>query len=102
MLGFPFTTLLPSSTGSVPKLTKVLKPSGHLSHIMNHGTDRDALQKLQDGEGPSASLTLVKPNGAQLAEIFELIAAGKVKLEVAKVSAGVRCSSVEFGPMRSV
>lgn len=50
-------------------------------------TDREALDKLQQegSGGPSASLTLVKPNGAQLAEIFELIAADKVKLEVAKV-----------------
>lgn len=73
--------------GSVDKCVKVLKPSGHLSHIMNHGTDKEALAKLQQegAGGPSASLTLVKPNGAQLSELFELIAADKVKLEVAKV-----------------
>lgn len=54
-------------------------------------TDREALDKLQQegSGGPSASLTLVKPNGAQLAEIFELIAADKVKLEVAKVGGWV-------------
>jgi hypothetical protein len=71
--------------GSLEKKATVLKPSGHLSHIMNHGTDSEGLRKLQAGGGPSASMTLVKPNGAQLQEIFELIAAGKVKLEVAKV-----------------
>jgi hypothetical protein len=52
---------------------------------MNHGTDSEGLQKLKTGGGPSATMTLVKPNGAQLQEVFELIAAGKVMLEVAKV-----------------
>jgi hypothetical protein len=62
---------------------------------MNHGTDQAALNKLNDGgAGPSASLTLVKPNGAQLQEVFELIAAGKVKLEVAKVGLGCRTGCV--------
>lgn len=71
--------------GSLEKKATVLKSTGHLSHIMNKGTDREGLQKLKEGGGPSASMTLVKPNGAQLQEIFELIVAGKVKLEVAKV-----------------
>jgi NADPH:quinone reductase-like Zn-dependent oxidoreductase len=74
------------TAGNIAKCARVLKPSGHLSHIMNHGTDQDALNKLKEGgAGPSASLTFVKPNGAQLQEMFELIAAGKVKLEVAQV-----------------
>jgi hypothetical protein len=45
-------------------------------------------------------MTLVKPNGAQLAEIFELIAADKVKLEVAKVGEPVYvvfCVGVDVG-----
>jgi NADPH:quinone reductase-like Zn-dependent oxidoreductase len=81
--------------GQVNKLATVLKPDGHLSHIMNNASDKADIQGLQqqhkqqqqDGgvEGPSASITLVQPNGAQLAEVFELIAARKVKLEVAKV-----------------
>lgn len=33
----------------------------------------------------SASMTLAKPDGAQLQEIFERVAAGKAKLEVSKV-----------------
>eukprot|EP00878_Enallax_costatus_P005695 GHUV01005972.1.p1 GENE.GHUV01005972.1~~GHUV01005972.1.p1 ORF type:complete len:104 (+),score=21.94 GHUV01005972.1:121-432(+) len=37
------------------------------------------------GTGPLVTLTLVKPDGKQLREILELIAAGKVKQEVAKV-----------------
>ena len=50
---------------------------------------KEALGKLQEGGGgPTASLTLVAPNGAQLQEVFELIAAGKVKLEVAQVGCG--------------
>lgn len=71
--------------GSLDKLAKVLKPGGHLSHIMNHGTDQAAMQKLQASGAVTVSTTLVKPDGVQLQEIFELIAAGKVKLEVAKV-----------------
>ena len=63
-----------------------MKPGGHLSHIANSGSDQGALKKLQESqEGPSASMTFVRPNGAQLQEILELMAAGKVKLEVAKV-----------------
>lgn len=56
---------------------------------MNHGTDQAAMQKLQASGAATASTTLVKPDGVQLQEIFELIAAGKVKLEVAKVGPGV-------------
>lgn len=78
-----------SAAGCIPKCVQVLKPGGHLSHIMNQGTDQEALGKLQEGGGgPTASLTLVAPNGAQLQEVFELIAAGKVKLEVAQVGCG--------------
>lgn len=74
------------------KLTKVLKPGGHLSHILNNDADKADIQALQreseaESDGISASMTLVKPNGAQLREVFELVAAGKVKLEVAKVGA---------------
>jgi len=72
--------------GQIAKCAGVLKPSGHLSHIMNHGTDQEALKQVQQGGGPSACTILVKPNGAQLQEVLELLAAGKVKLEVAKVS----------------
>jgi NADPH:quinone reductase-like Zn-dependent oxidoreductase len=96
VLVLTFLLLLLLFTGQVNKLATVLKPGGHLSHIMNNASDKADIQRLQqqheqqqqDGgvEGPSASITLVQPNGSQLAEVFELIAAGKVKLEVAKVS----------------
>jgi NADPH:quinone reductase-like Zn-dependent oxidoreductase len=71
------------------KIKSVLKPSGHYSHIMNSGSDSAALQELQaahkEGKGPSGSFTLVKPNGKQLQQLFELMQAGQLKLEVAKV-----------------
>ena len=86
MLCSAATSIATSPAGCIPKCVQVLKPGGHLSHIMNKGTDQEALTQLQEaGGGPTASLTLVTPNGAQLEEVFELIAAGKVKLEVAKV-----------------
>lgn len=69
----------------------VLKPTGHLSHIQNLGSDKDAIQEMawKHSEGQSqqsATHILVTPNGAQLEEVLGLIADGKVKLEVAKVS----------------
>eukprot|EP00879_Flechtneria_rotunda_P018308 GHRR01019205.1.p1 GENE.GHRR01019205.1~~GHRR01019205.1.p1 ORF type:complete len:277 (+),score=98.31 GHRR01019205.1:688-1518(+) len=85
----PFDIVMDCLADNVDKSISVLKPSGHYSHIGNAATNKDVIKKLQDqhkqGKGPSTSNTLVQPNGAQLAEIFELIAAGKVKLEVAKV-----------------
>lgn len=69
------------------KLLSVTKPNGHLSHIMNAGTDQEVLaaanKRHEEGKGPSVGTILVQPNGEQLQEIAELIAAGKVKLEVA-------------------
>lgn len=69
----------------------VLKSTGHLSHIQNLGSDKDAIQEMarKHSEGQSqqsAAHILVTPNGAQLEEVLGLIASGKVKLEVAKVS----------------
>jgi hypothetical protein len=68
----------------------VLKATGHISHIQNLGSDKDAIQAMaqrhkQGQSQQSASHTLVAPNGAQLEEVLGLMAAGKVKLEVAKV-----------------
>lgn len=78
-----------ATSGNIPKCVQVLKPTGHLSHIMNHGTDREAIEDMKkahaEGQGPGVSFTLVQPNGHQLSEVLELIAAGQVKLEVAKV-----------------
>lgn len=41
----------------------------------------------------SAFHVIVAPNGPHLQEVFGLMAAGKVKLEVAKVGEGVHCNS---------
>lgn len=71
------------------KLLSVLKPGGHYSHIQNPGTNHDTLKRLKEeheaGKGPSASLTVVAPNGPQLQQLFELWDKGQLKLEVAQV-----------------
>jgi NADPH:quinone reductase-like Zn-dependent oxidoreductase len=71
------------------KISSVLKPSGHYSHIMNAGSNAPAIQQMQaahkEGKGPGASFTLVKPNGKQLQQLFALWEAGQLKLEVAQV-----------------
>lgn len=52
------------------RCVSVLKPTGHYSHIANHGTDQEALKELQAahaaGQGPGVSITMVKANGAQV------------------------------------
>jgi NADPH:quinone reductase-like Zn-dependent oxidoreductase len=67
---------------------KVLKPSGHLSHIMNKNTDQELLQQVEAdhkaGKGPGLTTVLVKPNGHQLGEVAQLIEQGKVKPVVSK------------------
>lgn len=78
------------SADNIPKCLSVLKPDGHLSHIQNLGSDKDRIQAMAQAhsEGKSqqnAFHVLVAPNGPQLEEVFGLIAACKVKLEVAKV-----------------
>lgn len=85
----PFDIAIDCLPDAAAKCVKVLKPAGHYSHIANSGTDNAALKALEAqharGEGPSVSLTLVKPNGRQLEEVLELFASHKVKLEVAKL-----------------
>jgi hypothetical protein len=72
------------------KCLSVLKPSGHYSHIQNLGTDPAVMQRLRQqheaGKGPSVSHTFVTHNGGQLGQVLQMMADGKVKLEVAKVS----------------
>lgn len=85
---------------NIPKCVSVLKPTGHLSHIQNLGSDKDAIQAMaqKHADGTSqqnASHTIVAPNGAQLEEVLNLMAAGKVKLEVAQVRMA-RCSAVQY------
>jgi NADPH:quinone reductase-like Zn-dependent oxidoreductase len=72
------------------KIMSVLKPSGHYTYILNRDTDYAQLQQWLDahkegGKGPTASRTLVTPNGEQLEYLFGLWEAGKLKLEVQKV-----------------
>lgn len=75
--------------GHIERCARVLKPTGHLSHIANAGTDNAALERMQRehaaGLGPGASLTLVQPDGRQLAEVLRLMDEGRVRLEVARV-----------------
>jgi NADPH:quinone reductase-like Zn-dependent oxidoreductase len=71
---------------------KVLKPAGHLSHIMNKNTNQDKLKQVEAdhkaGNGPGLTVVLVKPNGQQLQEVAQLMEQGKVKLVVCKVHVG--------------
>ncbi|GAB4822686.1 hypothetical protein N2152v2_009732 [Parachlorella kessleri] len=70
------------------KTLSVLKPSGHYACIMNTDTDPALLEAARKeheaGKGPSVGTTLVQPNGEQLQQVADLIAAGKVKLTVAQ------------------
>jgi NADPH:quinone reductase-like Zn-dependent oxidoreductase len=74
---------------ALDKCLSVLKPGGHYSHIQNLGTDPDVMQWLRQqheaGKGPGVSHIFVTPNAGQLGEVLQMMAAGKVKLEVAKV-----------------
>lgn len=86
----PFDIIIDCLPDNIPKCVSVLKATGHISHIQNLGSDKDAIQAMaqrhkQGQSQQSASHTLVAPNGAQLEEVLGLMAAGKVKLEVAKV-----------------
>ncbi|PSC70610.1 NADPH:quinone reductase [Micractinium conductrix] len=69
------------------KLQAVTKPTGHLSHIFNAGSDNAVLAEAQEahaaGKGPSVGTILVTPNGEQLQHISDLIGSGAVRLEVA-------------------
>lgn len=81
---------VPATADALDKCLSVLKPTGHYAHIQNLGTDPAVMQRLRQqheaGRGPSVSHIFVTPNGAQLAEVLQLMEDGKVKLEVAKVS----------------
>ncbi|PSC70488.1 NADPH:quinone reductase [Micractinium conductrix] len=69
------------------KLLSVTKPSGHLSHILNAGSDEAVMKAAQEahaaGKGPSVGTILVTPNGEQLQQISNLIGSDAVRLEVA-------------------
>lgn len=64
--------------------SKLAKKGGWYSHILNRGTDQAVLEKLKQGEGekPNVHTVFVHPSGSQLAEIADLIKAGKVKPHV--------------------
>ena len=55
------------------QLLGVVKPSGHLSHIMNAGTDSDVLgaagEAHEEGRGPGVGTVLVQPSGEQLQQV---------------------------------
>ncbi|WIA42334.1 hypothetical protein OEZ86_008346 [Tetradesmus obliquus] len=85
----PFDIAIDCLPDALDKCLSVLKPTGHYSHIQNLGTDPAVVQRLRQqheaGKGPSISHIFVTPNGAQLEHVLQLMADGKVKLEVAKV-----------------
>lgn len=58
------------------KLLSVTKPGGHLSHILNAGSDDAVMAAAKEahaaGKGPSVSTTLVQPHGQQLQEVRRL------------------------------
>lgn len=69
----PETPLCPVSGDLTRQLLTVTKPSGHLSHIFNAGTDHKLLDEAraahEAGKGPSVGTTLVQPNGADLQQV---------------------------------
>jgi hypothetical protein len=76
----PHPTLPPAAVTNAPARAPgellqqlLLVTKGHLSHIMNAGTDNsilDAAKKAhEEGKGPSVGVTLVQPNGAQLQQV---------------------------------
>lgn len=64
---------LPLAGELLQKLLSVTKPSGHLSHIHNAGSDDAVLDAAKEahaaGKGPSVGTLLVTPNGQQLQEV---------------------------------
>eukprot|EP00878_Enallax_costatus_P002373 GHUV01002549.1.p1 GENE.GHUV01002549.1~~GHUV01002549.1.p1 ORF type:complete len:321 (+),score=63.83 GHUV01002549.1:653-1615(+) len=85
----PFDVVVDCLADTRDKCLSVTKPDGQYSHIQNLGTQHNVLEQLQEqhkqGNGPGVTLIFVRPNGKQLTEIYRLMDAGKVKLEVAKV-----------------
>lgn len=90
-------------------LAVLKQDGGHYSHILNAGTDNEALDKAEAahkaGKGPSVSKTLVQPNGEQLGQVLSLMEQGKVKLVVHKSlplfeKAGEAMNQVEGGHTR--
>lgn len=85
--------IIVDTLGNTPERTAqvlgVLKPSGHYSYIQNFSTDFGRLTELlaahEQGKKPSATNTLVKPDGAALEHLYGLWADGKLALEVAQV-----------------
>eukprot|EP00877_Chromochloris_zofingiensis_P015014 jgi/Chrzof1/9767/Cz04g15020.t1 len=88
----PFDILVDSMAKSgdeILKAVSVLKPTGCYSHIVHPGTDNELLGQMKEkhakGEGVSVVSTFVHPNGSQLQELADLMAANKVKLVVHQV-----------------
>jgi NADPH:quinone reductase-like Zn-dependent oxidoreductase len=78
-----------SAADALDKCLSVLKPTGHYAHIQNLGTQPAVMQRLRQqhdaGQGPGVSHIFVTPNGQQLGQVLQMMVAGKVTLEVAKV-----------------
>lgn len=84
-----FSVITVESGDEILKAVSVLKPTGCYSHIVHPGTDNELLGQMKEkhakGEGVSVVSTFVHPNGSQLQELADLMAANKVKLVVHQV-----------------
>jgi NADPH:quinone reductase-like Zn-dependent oxidoreductase len=63
-----------------------LKKDGTLAHISNSGTDHARVQKGLNGEFPfKYTMTIVHPDGEQLALMTKYIEAGQIKVIIDRV-----------------
>ena len=69
--------------------TRLLKPAGAtVIHVRNRGVDAETVARLEEEvtrRGARWHTILVKPSGEQLAQLAELIEAGKLRVHVAHV-----------------
>ena len=70
-------------------VTRLLKPAGAaVIHVRNRGADAETAARLEEEatrRGARWHTILVKPSGEQLAQLAELIEAGKLRVNVAQV-----------------
>ncbi len=63
----------------------MLAPGGTYAHILNTGTSQDRVAAGEAWTDKKYTTTLVEPNGEQLQQVLDYIAAGKIKLVVERV-----------------
>lgn len=68
-------------------VARALKPGGVVTVVRNRGLAADKMETYaaaaRDGSGPALYVTLVEPNGGQLARVGQLIDEGKLRVVVA-------------------